>query len=244
VSEASQAYETFFREYHHPHQAADEAPFYLQLLEEIYAKGECNININMQNIFAFNPELYRQTVTYPQELVPVIDDILQRLLYKLVNPDDDAEVAAVLDARRPMQARAFNLISKHTMREMNPEDMDSLIAVRGMVIRVGGLLPEMQLAHFRCAQCAFEVTVGVDEGTIDEPAQCANCQARKSFVLDHNRCKYSDKQVGGALAVHCDSGRRGVHPLTRGALRAVDVVLTLLFSGVDRSRAARLDSRG
>ena len=49
----------------------------------------------------------------------------------------------------PAQVRTFNVEKTKNMRMLNPEDIDQLITISGMVIRMSPLIPEMREAFFR-----------------------------------------------------------------------------------------------
>ncbi|KAJ1931623.1 MCM DNA helicase complex subunit, partial [Kickxella alabastrina] len=55
----------------------------------------------------------------------------------------------------------------------------------------------MERAFFRCVQCEWTTTVGLDRGVISEPAQCGNaaCLQRDAIELVHNRSAFADKQL-------------------------------------------------
>jgi len=94
-----------------------------------------------------------------------------------------------------IQVRPFNADKTRNMRALNPEDIDQLITITGMVIRVSNLMPEMNEALFRCSVCNFECSVEVEKGRIAEPTLCTNCNTNHSFSLVHNRSRFSDKQM-------------------------------------------------
>ena len=62
------------------------------------------------------------------------------------------------------------------MRGLDPNDIDQLVTIRGMVIRATALVPEMSEAFFRCAKCNHEEKVEIEKGRINEPAICRLCQ--------------------------------------------------------------------
>lgn len=191
IAEARAHFKKFFNEFPGP----DGQPLYPALLREVLDKGEVNLNLNAQNLHAFNPQLYQHMITYPQEILPAADMMLKELRQQIMNPDNDPQIAADIEEAKIVSTRPFNLVEKKNMRELNPEDMDALIAIKGMVIRVGGIVPDMQLAYFQCSLCAQGLEVPPEDGVINEPVQCFNCQSRHSYRLVHNRCKYADKQL-------------------------------------------------
>ena len=58
------------------------------------------------------------------------------------------------------------------MRDLNPSDIDKLTVVRGLVIRVSSIIPDMKVAFFRCSVCHHTVQVEIDRGRITEPQRC------------------------------------------------------------------------
>jgi DNA replication licensing factor MCM4 len=76
-------------------------------------------------------------------------------------------------------------------------DIDKLISIKGLIIRVSSIVPDMRVAYFVCGQCSQPHTVENVKGRIAEPRRCPReeCAARDSMVLVHNRCLFSDKQV-------------------------------------------------
>ena len=67
------------------------------------------------------------------------------------------------------EAVAPSIFAEQTknMRSLNPEDIDQLVTINGMVIRTSNLIPEMREAHFRCSICKNTVNVELDRGRIE-----------------------------------------------------------------------------
>ncbi|EFX04534.1 DNA replication licensing factor mcm4 [Grosmannia clavigera kw1407] len=93
--------------------------------------------------------------------------------------------------------RPFGLDTSTNLRELNPSDMDRLIAVKGLVIRTTPVIPDMKDAFFKCQACNHSVTVSLDRGKIREPTRCPRptCGTSNSMQIVHNRCIFEDKQV-------------------------------------------------
>nr|XP_006634095.1 PREDICTED: DNA replication licensing factor MCM4 [Lepisosteus oculatus] len=161
-------------------------PLYMQKLEEINVVGEPVLNVNCAHLQSFDADLYRQLVCYPQEVIPTFDMAVNETFFERF-PDSILEYQ--------IQVRPYNAQKTKNMRSLNPEDIDQLITISGMVIRTSQLIPEMQEAFFRCQVCAFSTRVEVDRGRIAEPAVCRNCNTTHSLALIHNRSVFSDKQM-------------------------------------------------
>uniref|UniRef100_A0A8C7RNU4 DNA replication licensing factor MCM4 n=1 Tax=Oncorhynchus mykiss TaxID=8022 RepID=A0A8C7RNU4_ONCMY len=161
-------------------------PLYMQKLEEISVIGDPVLNVNCSHVQSFDADLYRQLISYPQEVIPTFDMAVNELFFERF-PDSILE--------HQIQVRPYNALKTRNMRSLNPEDIDQMITISGMVIRTSQLIPEMQEAFFQCQVCAFSTRVEVDRGRIAEPAVCRNCNTTHSLALIHNRSAFSDKQM-------------------------------------------------
>ncbi|XP_010189755.1 PREDICTED: DNA replication licensing factor MCM4 [Mesitornis unicolor] len=161
-------------------------PRYMQRLEEINMVGEPFLNVNCDHLRSFDENLYRQLICYPQEVIPTFDMAANEIFFDRY-PDSILE--------HQIQVRPYNALKTRNMRSLNPEDIDQLITISGMVIRSSHLIPEMQEAFFKCQVCAFTTRVEIDRGRIAEPSVCKNCNAVHSMALIHNRSMFSDKQM-------------------------------------------------
>lgn len=162
------------------------SPIYMQKLEQINDLETTFLDINSTHIKNFDQDLYRQLICYPQEVIPTLDMAVNEMFFERF-PD------AVL--AHTIQVRPFNAEKTRNMRALNPEDIDQLITITGMVIRSSNLMPEMNEALFRCSVCKFEASVEVERGRIAEPTLCTNCNTNHTFSIIHNRSHYSDKQM-------------------------------------------------
>ncbi|XP_018372359.1 PREDICTED: DNA replication licensing factor MCM4 isoform X2 [Trachymyrmex cornetzi] len=161
-------------------------PLYLQKLEEIHILEEPYLNINCAHLEAFDAQLYNQLVLYPQEVIPAFDLTANEIFFEKFP-------GAALE--HSIQVRPYNVTRTTSMRLLNPEDIDRLITITGMVIRTSNILPEMREALFKCIVCSFTTTVIIDRSHIAEPTVCTHCNNNFCFSLVHNRSHFTDKQM-------------------------------------------------
>jgi DNA replication licensing factor MCM4 len=159
--------------------------YYIQKLEEIYTLEAPFLNVNCHHVCDFDGNLYRQMVAYPQEVIPAFDMAANELFHQLYP-----------EASLPHQinVRPYNVVKTTSLRSLNPEDINHLVTISGMVIRCSNIIPEMTEAFFECAVCCATATVEVDRGRIVEPSLCGQCNTNYSFRLVHNRSQFIDKQ--------------------------------------------------
>ncbi|ORY93281.1 MCM2/3/5 family-domain-containing protein [Syncephalastrum racemosum] len=179
------------RAHNEPITEDDNRPFYPQLLSRIHATQSQTVNLDCRNLLAFPTTrvLYDQVVKYPQEVIPLMDHCISSLYLELF--DDVSEQNARL------KTRPFNLESSVNMRELDPQNVDQLVTIKGLLIRSSSIIPDMKEAFFQCLYCEQTVTARIDRGRITEPTRCPRpeCSAENTMQLIHNRCLFADKQV-------------------------------------------------
>eukprot|EP00051_Salpingoeca_urceolata_P014549 m.185521 g.185521 ORF g.185521 m.185521 type:complete len:897 (+) comp18117_c0_seq5:150-2840(+) len=175
--------------------AMRDTPKYPTMITNLARVEENNafFDVDCEDLHSSDAALYQQTVRYPQEVIPMFDNVVHELYEEYV-PEDDTPPF--------IQVRLFNTIKKSVMRELNPEvrpntltDIDQLVSIRGMVIRTSAIMPDPKEGYFECSLCKFSIANEVDRGRIEEPKVCGNCNSQMSMSLVHNRCKFADKQM-------------------------------------------------
>lgn len=194
ISECRNKFKNFLMRYIDPEAEQDEIeegmnlnePLYMQKLDEVNTLEEPFLNINAAHLKMFDEQLYNQLICYPQEVVPAFDMITNEIFF-------EKYPTAVLEHQ--IQVRPFNAEKTRNMRALNPEDIDQLISISGMVIRCSNIIPEMREAFFKCIVCSFSTSVEIDRGRIQEPTLCTHCNTNHCFQLIHNRSHFTDKQL-------------------------------------------------
>jgi DNA replication licensing factor MCM4 len=201
---------------HLPASKADR-PLYEGYLHQMHVTGQSNLNLDALNLISYPPtkKLYHQLVAFPQEVIPIMDQVLRDLMletgeeyyatqatrfaegliveadYRLILADK-----ANLDVR-VFKVRPFGGEKTVNMRDLNPGDTDKLISLKGLVIRATPVIPDMTTAFFRCLVCQHTMQVEIDRGRINEPERCPRdvCNSQGTMSLIHNRSDFTDKQV-------------------------------------------------
>lgn len=176
----------------------DDDFYYLNELNQMRESGLTNLNLDTRNLLAFaqTKKLYYQLLNYPQEVIPIMDQALKDSMVSLVLENNlDFDITAI--ESQTYKIRPFNVDTEKGMRELNPNDIDKLVCIKGLVLRSTPIIPDMKLAFFKCSVCDHTVSVEIDRGVIQEPTVCPRpvCGQRNSMVLIHNRSIFADKQV-------------------------------------------------
>ncbi len=169
------------------------------------------LDLNTIQLYYHSPEcqrLYYQLVSYPGEVIPLMDLIVVRemeaLLAQLHDEKNEADESTIseYDTLHPLnipvprvQVRPFHLKSLSHMRSLDPQSIDNLLSIRGMVVRTSPIIPDLKVAHFECCICSTAATVTLERGRVSEPTVCPTCNIKNGFELIHNRSLFSDKQM-------------------------------------------------
>lgn len=176
----------------------DEELYYIQQLNEMREIGTSNLNLDTRNLLAFKQteQLYYQLLNYPQEVISIMDQTIKDCMVSLV-VDNNLDYNLDVIESKFYKIRPYNVDSKKGMRELNPNDIDKLISIKGLVLRTTPVIPDMKVAFFKCNVCDHTMQVEIDRGVIQEPARCEriDCNEANSMTLVHNRCSFADKQV-------------------------------------------------
>ncbi|CAM9545469.1 unnamed protein product, partial [Discosporangium mesarthrocarpum] len=191
VTDAMEGFRRFLLEFR-LEEEEEEEPFYKAQLEEVQRSQVYNISINCKHLYSFRPtrRLYMQLIHYPQqEIVPIMDLVVHQEFTRMFSEEE------LEGARRIQQVRTFNLRELKALRSLDPQHIDQMVALRGMVIRSSPIIPDLKQAFFTCIVCNASKEVMIDRGRIDEPTQCEGCHTKASMELVHNRCLFTDKQM-------------------------------------------------
>lgn len=178
----------------------DDRLYYVDMLNMLKETGSTNINLDVQNLLAFpmTRSLYNYLITYPQEVIPIMDQTTKDCLLTLLEGEEESNQEIVDDIESKIyKVRPFNIGNRKGMRELNPQDIDKLVSIKGLVIRSTSVIPDMKTAFFKCKVCDHTLVVENDRGLINEPTVCPRqiCLAKNSMQLIHNRSTYANKQV-------------------------------------------------
>lgn len=182
--------------------------------------GVASLDLDALHLHFHSPacqRLYGWLVDYPAEIVPLMDILVGRELESLrdelklkqeeemaeaeVNGDQEGveRAAAILELLPSVlprvQVRPYHLRNLSHMRSLDPQSIDTLLSIRGMVVRTSPIIPDLKVAFFQCTICGSTEQITIDRGRITEPTQCPTCHVKHGYSMVHNRCYFSDKQM-------------------------------------------------
>lgn len=199
----------------------DNEIYYVNQMNIMRDLGFTNLNLDAKNLLAYptTRKLYYQLINYPQEVIPIMDQTVKDCMVSLVmeNPTETGAGAGGVGSGIPTSTtggrrkggvdeietniytiRPYNINTvERGMRELNPNDIDKLVSVKGLVLRSTSIIPDMKVAFFKCNACDHTIAVEIDRGVISEPTKCPRevCGQTNSMMIVHNRSSFADKQV-------------------------------------------------
>ena len=166
-------------------------PVYMAKLEAVLHRTvPSSLDIDTMHLYYHSQacqRLYHQLVTSPMEVIPIMDLVVEKELQQMIG-DPSAPVPSV-------QVRPYNLKHVSNLRCLDPVAMDSLVCLKGMIVRASPIIPDLKVAHFSCVICGSDHQSRIDRGRIQEPHQCHQCNTKDSYQLVHNRSLFADKQL-------------------------------------------------
>jgi len=99
-----------------------------------------NINIDTADLRVFDNDLYNKLLMFPQEMIPIFDLII----------NDIFETNWPGEATKRIQVRTFNLEDRKSMRDLDPDDIGTMICISGMVIRTSNIVPDLKTGMWLC----------------------------------------------------------------------------------------------
>lgn len=174
--------------------------YYVAQLNAMKDLGTTNLNLDAANLLAYGAtkKLYYQLINYPQEVIPIMDQTVKDCLVSLF-ADQSPAPSSIDDIETNIYTiRPYNINAvRRGMRELNPNDIDKLVSVKGLVLRASAIIPDMKVAFFKCTACDHTIAVEIDRGVISEPTKCPRsvCGQVNTMAIIHNRSSFADKQV-------------------------------------------------
>ncbi|KAK1939687.1 DNA replication licensing factor MCM4 [Babesia divergens] len=164
--------------------------------------------INLLHMKAFDQVLYKLLIKYPADCVCELDKMLQRFFEEMIS-EYFSETGVVIDYKQGQwspRVRLFGKADVDSASDLGPTDIDTLVSLKGVVVRCSDVIPEMTMTAFKCSgqmktgitayeKCTEEVYEYVIQGEVNEPTSCSKCKNRNCFELWHNMCCFASKQL-------------------------------------------------
>lgn len=166
--------------------AAYGLPTYMKEFQLMKLRDSNVLEVDMTGLSESSPQLYLQTIGHPSECLQMMSSVAEEA-FRGVFPDTPQEYTVQISARR--------LPTSVALRDLSPSHIETLVSIRGMIVRTSKTIPEVRVAHFECWVCHHVERSVVERGRIFEPSRCTHCGKQYSYRMVHNLCIFEDKQM-------------------------------------------------
>lgn len=163
--------------------------YFQHQFESIHSMNQSHFDFNIQLLLQHTPEcneLYNQLVLYPQEILPILEMVVNAVYHQVLES---------IEEDQHLSLRPQNLKRKSGIKQLDPRDIDTLVAISGVVLRCSEIVPELRQGCFQCGLCKAKTYTAIVNSCVVEPVLCSNCGTKNRFRLIHNRSLFLDKQV-------------------------------------------------
>jgi DNA replication licensing factor MCM4 len=130
---------------------------------QIVRRDEDCFACDCQELASYSPQLYYNLAEYPREVIPILDDILNTMALEIRREElggrggadgsqvDGSAATHPGGAGPVINIRPYNLKEPRAIRDLDPNDIEALVQVDGLVTRVSNVMPDM-----RCFTCILQ----------------------------------------------------------------------------------------
>jgi DNA replication licensing factor MCM4 len=126
---------------------------------QIVKRDEDCFACDCRELASYCPQLYYNLAEYPREVIPILDDILNMMAQEMRREElggpgaqgggegsqVDGSAATHPGAGGPIiNIRPYNLKEPRAIRDLDPNDIEALVQVDGLVTRVSNVMPDMR----------------------------------------------------------------------------------------------------
>tara|TARA_A100001037_G_scaffold306608_1_gene353239 strand:+ start:176 stop:2287 length:2112 start_codon:yes stop_codon:yes gene_type:complete len=167
------------------------------VLLENYPKKQRSLNIDWGELYRFDPNMADDFITHPDSVTEAAKQALVNIGDLRYRTDDMLEKAHV---------RIYNLQELTDIREIRSKDVNTLVAIQGLIRKSTSVRPKVEIAAFECQRCATVTNVPQIRG-YQEPFVCGGCERQGPFEIKFEKSTFSDAQT--LLIQESPEGLRG-----------------------------------
>jgi replicative DNA helicase Mcm len=164
---------------------------YRNAISQLPAKGGRSVTVDYQNLLANNTEIATNLIREPELYLKELDGAALETL----SIEDPMYADKV---KKELHVRIRDLTDTLSLRDVTKTNLNSLIMVRGMVVRTSELRPLAVRAAFKCSEghITYEDQIGTT-GPLKRPIKCATegCGESKTFEFDELKSEFIDFQI-------------------------------------------------
>jgi replicative DNA helicase Mcm len=169
-------FEEFYREYYQEE---------IGKLLENYPDRQRSIEIDLGEVYRFDPNIADDYISHPDKIQEAAEEALKNIGDIHYPTGDKLEKAHI---------RIFNLPETTDIREIRSKDVNTLVAIQGLIRKATDVRPKVETGAFECQRCA-SITEVLQVRGYQEPYMCDGCERQGPFEIDFSKSTFSDSQT-------------------------------------------------
>ncbi|MCQ2817571.1 MAG: ATP-binding protein [archaeon] len=161
---------------------------YERKLVDVCKANKVSLEVNFNHIHEFAPSLANYLVSYPEIVLPYLDDVAFELTGELFPNFQNISDQVFI--------RITDFPNEIELRYLRCENIGRLVKIRGVVTKRTSVYPKLRIAFFTCVKCG-EKNGPFTLGGYDEDlnlGSCPICQANGPFRKEPDLCTYKNFQ--------------------------------------------------
>jgi replicative DNA helicase Mcm len=145
---------------------------YRNQLASLSLQGKRSVEVDFQQICAYNQEIAQNLMEKPDEWLKIIQTAAKSQLQI-----EDPEYGAQLEE---LKVRITNLFEPTPIRKIGAQDLFKLRMVKGMIVKATVVKPKILNAAYECLRCGTRQHIPQTEGKRLRPVKCINPQCGRT----------------------------------------------------------------
>jgi DNA replication licensing factor MCM2 len=178
-----------FTQFLYAYREEGKAPVYEERINEMCQDNKQSLHVNFPHLSQKIPTLAIWVAEEPTHLLPILDSVASSVVEELF-PE-------YKQVHEKIFVRIMRMPIEDNLRDLRQNNLNSLIMIKGVVVKRTGVFPELMRMIFKCEKC----------GTLKEPIEfsrhldqqphlgrCGTCQAAGPYTLDDATTIYRNYQ--------------------------------------------------
>ncbi|KAL0237456.1 hypothetical protein PCE1_000853 [Barthelona sp. PCE] len=168
-----------------------ERKYYMEIARVLDEGGEgvLTVEINLHDLFMFDPILYAYLVKFPGQLIAGFDRVLEQTANYVI------PALNIACGNFRLKTRPVNMRETLSVRELSPKNLSQLVQVTGMITRSSSIIPDIAVVVFRCEACAYSYRAAPENERFRPPARCPSCRKSHSWRPLYNIATFKTLQL-------------------------------------------------
>jgi DNA replication licensing factor MCM2 len=163
-------------------------PLYEERINDMCTNNRQSLDVNFPHLSTKIPTLAIWVAEEPTYLIPILNSVAQEVVCELF-PEYN-------EVHSDIFVRIKHMPIEDNLRDLRQNNLNSLIMIRGVVVKRTGVFPEMLKMFFRC-KCGDQKGPFFNNNTQEAKSyigQCVICHANGPYVLDDAFTVYRNYQ--------------------------------------------------